>query len=140
MLGTRFHLAFLVTDLEETRHFYGQVLGCRQGREATRWIDFDLYGHQLSAHLFDGEVSDVRRTAVDGDGVPIPHFGLVLPYDRWCVLKTRLLEHGVCFDLPPRVRFEGQPGEQWTMFLRDPSGNFLEFKSFKSDAAVFETD
>ena len=139
MLGVRFHLAFLVKDLEATRQFYCQVLGCRQGREAARWIDFDLYGHQLSAHLVDGATSDVRRTAVDGDGVPIPHFGLVLPYDRWCALKARLLEHGVSFDLPPRVRFEGQPGEQWTMFLTDPSGNFLEFKSFKSDDAVFAT-
>ena len=139
MLGVRFHLAFLVTDLEATRRFYCEVLGCGQGREAARWIDFDLYGHQLSAHLFDGAMLDARRTSVDGDGVPIPHFGLVLPYTEWCLLKDRLLRHGVAFDLPPRVRFEGQAGEQWTMFLSDPSGNFLEFKSFKSDEAVFET-
>ena len=134
----RFHLAFLVTDLEATRTFYVQTLGCRQGREAARWIDFDFYGHQLSAHLLDGALNEVRRSVVDGDGVPIPHFGLVLPYDQWCALKSRLIQHGVSFDLPPRVRFEGQAGEQWTMFLTDPSGNFLEFKSFASDDSVFE--
>ena len=140
MNNTRFHLAFLVTDLEQTRSFYCQVLGCKQGREAERWIDFDCYGHQLSAHLTEVARNDVRRTVVDGDGVPVPHFGLILPYMEWCTLKDRLIAHGITFELPPRVRFEGLAGEQWTMFLSDPSGNYLEFKSFASDEAVFATD
>lgn len=134
-----FHLAFLVTGLEETRRFYGDVLGCSQGREAERWIDFDFFGHQISAHLVEANHHDVTRTAVDGDGVPIPHFGVILPFHEWCKLRDRLRSHDIPFDLPPRVRFEGQVGEQWTMFIRDPSGNFLEFKSFKETGQVFSS-
>ena len=137
MSNRPFHLAFLVTGLEETRRFYRDVLGCPQGREAERWIDFDFFGHQISAHLIESNQSNFRRTAVDGDGVPIPHFGAILPFNEWCELRDRLVSHGVPFDLPPRVRFEGQVGEQWTLFIRDPSGNFLEFKSFKTSEQVF---
>lgn len=137
MSDARFHLAFLVTDLEATRAFYCNVLGCGQGRKTDRWIDFDLHGHQISAHLIDGQLNEARRSAVDGDGVPVPHFGLILTHEAWCGLRDRLIAHGTVFELPPRVRFEGMPGEQWTMFVSDPSGNFLEFKSFASSEAVF---
>lgn len=132
-----FHLAFPVTDLEATRRFYVEVLGCRLGREDARWIDFDLAGHQLSAHLVDA-LEDAGRNHVDGDGVPIPHFGLVLAWEAWHELAERLrAADEVQFLLEPRVRFEGQPGEQATLFLRDPSGNALEFKSFQDPQRLF---
>ncbi len=135
--SARFHLAFLVTNLEQTRQFYVDVLGCTEGRSAERWIDFDLFGHQLSAHLTDGELGEARRTQVDGDGVPIPHFGLILSPKDWTDLSERLIAQGVKFILAPRIRFKDQAGEQRTMFLADPSGNYLEFKSFASDADIF---
>ena len=140
MTQPRFHLAFLVTDLEATREFYRDVLGCTQGREADRWIDFDFFGHQISAHLIDGSLNETRRTQVDGDGVPIPHYGLILDPVDWQTLSERLQSQGVEFILEPRVRFAGLPGEQRTMFLTDPSGNHLEFKSFGSEDAIFATD
>ena len=140
MTLARFHLAFLVTDLEETRRFYVQTLGCTQGREAERWIDFDFFGHQISAHLVDEPLKGSRKTQVDGDGVPIPHFGLILKTSDWLSLSQRLKTMGQPFILEPRVRFQGQAGEQRTMFLSDPSGNHLEFKSFGSDADIFATD
>ena len=136
----RFHLAFLVTSLDATRHFYRDVLGCSEGRSAERWIDFDFFGHQISAHLIDEPLSIARKTAVDGDGVPIPHFGLILQRDDWDDLRRRLEENETSFILEPRIRFKGQPGEQATMFLSDPSGNHLEFKSFGSDTEVFAVD
>lgn len=132
-----FHLAFPVTDLEATRRFYVEVLGCRLGREDARWIDFDLAGHQLSAHLVDA-LAGPEHNHVDGDGVPIPHFGLVLEWEVWQQLAERLrAAEEVDFLLEPRVRFAGQPGEQATLFLRDPSGNALEFKSFQDPARLF---
>ena len=132
-----FHLAFPVTDLEATRRFYVEVLGCRLGREDARWIDFDLEGHQLSAHLVDGR-ADAGHNHVDGDGVPIPHFGLVLEWEAWHRLAERLrAAEEVEFLLEPKVRFAGQPGEQATLFLRDPSGNALEFKSFQDPQRLF---
>ena len=140
MTQPRFHLAFLVTDLEATREFYRDVLGCTQGREADRWIDFDFFGHQISAHLIDGSLNETQRTQVDGDGVPIPHYGLILDPEDWQTLSERLQSQGVEFILEPRVRFAGLPGEQRTMFLTDPSGNHLEFKSFGSEDAIFATD
>ena len=140
MTETRFHLAFLVTSLKETRHFYCEVLGCREGRSADRWVDFDLFGHQLSAHLVDKPIDGHRVTAVDGGGVPIPHFGLVLPTESWRSLRDRLIACNTQFVLEPRIRFEGLAGEQATMFLKDPSGNHLEFKSFASDDSIFSTD
>jgi len=134
-----FHLAFPVTDLEATRRFYVEVLGCRVGREAERWIDFDLEGHQLSAHLVEA-LNSAAHNHVDGDGVPIPHFGLVLEWEAWHQLAERLrAADEVEFILEPRVRFAGQPGEQATLFLRDPSGNALEFKSFQDPARLFKS-
>tara|TARA_R110002072_G_scaffold37073_6_gene108853 strand:- start:837 stop:1262 length:426 start_codon:yes stop_codon:yes gene_type:complete len=135
-LSPPFHLAFAVTDLEATRAFYCEVLGCTAGRSAERWLDFDLQGHQLSAHLTES-LGDAGRNLVDGDGVPIPHFGLVLPWEAWQELVATLEAKGVVCELGPRIRFEGEVGEQATLFLRDPSGNALEFKSFKDPRKLF---
>lgn len=132
-----FHYAFTVDDLEAARRFYGGVLGCREGRSAARWIDFELYGHQIVAHLGAprGEVSN----PVDGHDVPVPHFGVVLTMADWRALAARLEAAGVPFGIAPHVRFEGEPGEQATMFFRDPAGNALEFKAFADDAMLFAT-
>lgn len=132
-----FHIAFAVTDLAQTRAFYGELLGCAEGRSAPRWVDFDLHGHQLSAHLVDGDVALAPTNEVDGDGVPVRHFGLILPWDEWHTLAARLRDRGASFLIAPRIRFEGQVGEQATFFVRDPSGNALEFKSFRDPARVF---
>jgi len=134
-----FHLAFAVRDLPATERFYVDVLGCGVGRRAERWIDFDLRGHQLSAHLVDDD--EARSTnEVDGDAVPARHFGLVLPWDEWEAMVARLAAAGVEPFIGPRVRFEGQPGEQATVFVRDPSGNAIELKSFRDPAMLFATD
>jgi extradiol dioxygenase family protein len=132
-----FHHAFPVSDLAATRAFYGGVLGCREGRAAARWVDFDLFGHQISAHLVEGWRGVAGQNLVDGDGVPIPHFGVVLAWDEWHALAARLREREVRFVIEPRIRFQGRVGEQATMFLLDPSGNALEFKSFQDDSQVF---
>jgi extradiol dioxygenase family protein len=132
----RFHLAFPVSDLDTTRNFYQGLLGCSVGREADRWIDFDLGGHQITAHLGD-ESGDRASNPVDGDAVPVPHFGLILEWDEWQALASRLEQAGTVFVIPPRVRFAGGVGEQATMFLRDPSGNALEFKAFRDPARIF---
>ncbi|MBI1379475.1 MAG: glyoxalase [Planctomycetaceae bacterium] len=132
-----FHIAFAVTDLAQARAFYGELLGCAEGRSAPRWVDFDLFGHQLSAHLVDGGLDAVATNEVDGDGVPVRHFGLILPWDDWHALAARLGARGTAFLIAPRIRFEGQVGEQATFFLLDPSGNALEFKSFRDPARVF---
>lgn len=135
-----FHLAFPVTDLAETRAFYGGLLGCQEGRSDVEWIDFDLYGHQIVAHLDHQGASGVRaHTEVDGNDVPVPHFGVVLDWDEWHELAGRLSEAGVAFGIAPHIRFVGQPGEQATMFFRDPSGNALEFKAFRDPAKLFAT-
>jgi hypothetical protein len=131
-----FHLAFPVRDIESTRRFYVEVLGCRVGREAERWIDFDFHGHQLSAHVSD-EATRVATSEVDGDAVPVRHFGVILPMDEWQALAARLRAHGVRFVIEPHVRFKGETGEQATMFLLDPSGNALEFKAFADRSRVF---
>lgn len=135
---TRFHLAFPVRDLAATRRFYGAVLGCAEGRSAERWVDFDLYGHQLSAHVADLEaIEDPAHNAVDGDAVPVRHFGLILPPAEWEALRDHIAAQGVeCF-IGPRTRFAGEPGEQRTLFIRDPDGHALEFKSFAEDRMVF---
>jgi len=134
-----FHLAFPVSDLEATRHFYGTVMGCGIGRELPgKWIDFDLYGHQMSAHNLPDFARPPVSGGVDGDAVPIPHFGVVLDMKQWRELAARLeAEPSVQWCLRPKVRFEGQPGEQATLFIFDPSGNALEFKGFNDDAAIF---
>ena len=132
-----FHLAFPSTDLAETRRFYGGVLGCGIGREAERWIDFDFFGHQLSAHLAPRALEIAASTPVDGRDVPVPHFGLVLGWDDWEALAARLRDAGTDFVIEPHVRFRGEPGEQATMFFRDPSGNHLEIKAFRQMDSLF---
>jgi extradiol dioxygenase family protein len=132
-----FHLAFPVTDLEATRRFYVDVLGCRVGREDARWIDLDFLGHQLSAHLVDADASSRETNPVDGDDVPVRHFGVVLPWDAWQALAERLRAAETPFLIAPRIRFAGQVGEQATFFLRDPCGNAIELKSFKDPARLF---
>lgn len=134
-----FHLAVPVHDLEAARAFYGQTLGCREGRSADRWIDFDLYGHQFVAHLVPGYSGPAAgRNPVDGHDVPVPHFGVVLTMSDWRTLAARL-EGRLDFLIEPHVRFAGRPGEQATMFFRDPSGNALEFKAFDDDTRLFAT-
>ena len=136
---TPFHLAFPVNDLEAARGFYAGLLGCRVGRESTRWIDFDFFGHQITAHLSD-EATAVRANDVDGDAVPVRHFGAVLTMSEWNALAERLRESGVDFLIEPHVRFRGEVGEQATLFIRDPAGNALEFKAFADPARLFATD
>lgn len=132
-----FHLAFPVHDLAAARAFYGATMGCREGRSSAEWIDFDFYGHQIVAHLAPGEAGDRASTHVDGHGVPVPHFGIVLTMADWQALADRLRAAGVVFAIEPTIRFKGQPGEQATMFFRDPSSNALEMKAFADDAMLF---
>jgi uncharacterized protein len=132
-----FHLAFAVHDLDAARAFYVGTLGCAEGRSSATWIDFDLYGHQITVHLSGRPAVDVVSSDVDGKSVPIPHFGVVLAMDDWKALADRLTAAGTTFGIAPYVRFEGQVGEQATMFFRDPSGNALEFKGFADDAGLF---
>ena len=132
-----FHLAFPVDDLAAARRFYGGLLGCPEGRSAEEWVDFNLYGHQIVAHLSPEAVRARATNPVDGEEVPVPHFGIVLPMDEWKSLADRLEKAGVDFVIRPTIRFEGQPGEQATMFFLDPSGNALEFKAFADDSMVF---
>jgi uncharacterized protein len=135
---TPFHLAFPVRDLDETRRFYGEVLGCEIGRSSQSWVDFSLYGHQMSAHLRPGAPDAARDGAVDGVAVPIPHFGVVLTMDDWENLARKLeAAPGIDWLERPMVRFRGEPGEQATLFIRDPSGNALEFKGFRSMEQLF---
>ena len=134
-----FHLAFPVHDLAAARAFYGELLGCREGRSSDHWIDFDLYGHQIVAHLDAGMTPRPIHNAVDGHDVPVPHFGVVLTMPQWEDLAARLKAAGVQFGIEPYVRFKGQVGEQATMFFTDPSGNALEFKAFADDGQLFAT-
>jgi extradiol dioxygenase family protein len=131
-----FHLAIAVTDLDLACRFYVGTLGCTQGRSAERWVDFDLFGHQLSVHLRD-DVGPSISNPVDGDDVAVPHFGVILVWQDWHALAERLRAAKVQFVIAPKIRFEGQVGEQATMFLRDPAGNALEFKSFRDPSQVF---
>ena len=132
-----FHLAFPVHDLAAARAFYGETMGCREGRSSAEWVDFDFDGHQIVAHLAPGEAGDRANNHVDGHGVPVPHFGVVLAMSDWQDLANRLEAAGTEFAIPPTIRFKGQPGEQATMFFRDPSGNALEMKAFADDAMLF---
>ena len=131
-----FHLAIPVHDIGAARHFYGGELGCPEGRSAETWVDFDLFGHQLVAHLSPTKPTQTKNP-VDGREVPVPHFGVVLSMDRWRALADRLRASGVKFVIEPHIRFEGQAGEQATMFFLDPSGNALEFKAFRDRSALF---
>jgi hypothetical protein len=135
-----FHYAFPVDDLAAARDFYGRVLGCPEGRSADHWVDFDLHGHQIVAHLAPGAVRQRATNLVDGEDVPLPHFGLVLAMDDWKALAERLEAAGVEFIIPPTVRFAGQPGEQATMFLADPAGNALEFKAMADSGKLFAAE
>ena len=132
-----FHLAFPVDDLAAARRFYGELLGCPEGRSASEWVDFDLFGHQIVAHLAPGEAGRRTANAVDGENVPVPHFGVVLGMDEWRRLAQRLQGAGIDFVIAPTVRFEGQPGEQATMFFLDPAGNALEFKAMANPGNLF---
>lgn len=133
-----FHLAFHVTDLDTARAFYGRILGCPEGRSTETWVDFDFFGHQISLHL--GPPFATAATGKVGDRlVPMPHFGAILTVPQFRALADRLEAEGVAFVIPPTLRFAGQPGEQWTMFLTDPFGNPLEFKAFADEGAIFAT-
>ena len=132
-----FHLAFPVHDLDQARGFYGGLLGCGEGRSSEAWIDFDFFGHQIVAHLSPARSADAAVNQVDGHGVPVPHFGAVLTMDAWRALAARLEAAGVDFAISPTIRFAGQPGEQATMFFRDPSGNALEIKAFEDPSRLF---
>jgi extradiol dioxygenase family protein len=138
-----FHLAIPVDDLANARRFYGELFGCPEGRSADHWVDFDFFGHQLVCHLAPGDGS-THHNPVDGDAVPVPHFGVVLEMERWQALAERLAERlpglGLSFVIEPRVRFKGQAGEQATFFLRDPAGNALEFKAFADPDRLFAKD
>ena len=134
---SRFHLAMPVHDLAAAREFYGGLLRCTEGRSSDSWVDFDLYGHQFVAHLAPGARPSTLTNPVDGDDVPVPHFGVLLSPDAWNELADRLVAAGTSFVIEPHTRFAGEVGEQSTMFLLDPSGNALEFKAFADDSQVF---
>ncbi|ERN39846.1 putative dioxygenase of extradiol dioxygenase family [Rubidibacter lacunae KORDI 51-2] len=137
-----FHIAFPAHDLQEARKFYGEILGCPEGRSADTWIDFNLYGHQVVAHYkppTSATQDALHHNAVDGHGVPVPHFGVVLSLEDWKALRDRLQAHNVKFKIEPYIRFEGEVGEQATMFFLDPFGNALEFKAFRDLSALFAT-
>jgi extradiol dioxygenase family protein len=144
MTLTPFHIAVQVRDIEEARRFYKGLLGCTEGRSAPEWVDFNLFGHQFVCHLNPALGPEGRITShynpVDGHGVPVPHFGVVLEMDHWQTLAQRLRQHGVKFVIEPYIRFQGEPGEQATLFFLDPSGNALEFKAFKDiESQLFAT-
>ena len=134
----RFHLAFPVIDLEETRNFYLVILGCSLGRESETWIDFNFFGHQIVAHLSPEDCHEIKSNKVDGDKVPSRHFGVILSWKNWESLCGKLKKNKVQFRINPKIRFKNEKGQQGTFFIDDPSGNVLEFKSFKHDLMVFE--
>ena len=135
-----FHLAFPVDDLQAARAFYGGILGCPEGRSDQRWVDFNFFGHQIVAHLDGQSPGRDSSNPVDGHEVPVPHFGAVLDWDTWQELAEKVRSAGVSFVIEPHIRFPGEPGEQATMFFKDPSGNALEFKAFKNPANLFATE
>lgn len=137
-----FHLAFPVHDIAEAQWFYGEILGCPEGRSAATWVDFDLYGHQIVAHyqppIQEKAQNTLYHNLVDGDTVPVPHFGIVLTIEDWKALRDRLVKAGIQFKIEPHIRFAGEVGEQATMFFLDPFGNALEFKAFHDLSQLFE--
>jgi hypothetical protein len=132
-----FHLAFPIRDIEETRAFYGDLLGCDIGRSTDKWIDFNFFGHQLSAHIKPEELALAQTNSVDGKNVPVRHFGAILPWGEWHDLAEKLKTRGIEFVIEPYIRFKGEVGEQATMFFLDPCGNALEFKSFQDHSQIF---
>jgi uncharacterized protein len=138
MSRPRFHLAFPVRDLSEARRFYGDLLGCPEGRSSPEWVDFNFYGHQIVAHLCEPGAKTATNE-VDGENVPVRHFGVIMELPAWESITAKLRAAGVAFIIEPQVRFKGLPGEQATCFFLDPSGNALELKAFADDAMVFAT-
>ena len=136
-MNNLFHLAFPVKDLESSRQFYSEILGCKEGRSSEQWIDFNLFGHQIVAHLTPEASGIQHKNEVDADHVPVPHFGIVLPMDEFKSFADKLKNSGVEFIIEPKIRFQGEVGEQATMFFLDPSGNALEFKAFADFSQVF---
>ncbi len=134
----RFHLAFPVHDLDAARDFYGRLLGCREGRSAPEWVDFDFFGHQIVAHFSMGAGGGEGVNLVDGEKIPVRHFGVIVTPDYWHKLCELFRSEGVKFVVEPQIRFKEQPGEQRTLFVKDPSGNVLEFKAFADDRMVFD--
>lgn len=132
-----FHLAFPIRDIAETRAFYGDLLGCEIGRSTEKWIDFNFFGHQLSAHIKPEELANAKTNIVDGKNVPVRHFGAILPWGEWHDLADKLKSNGIEFVIEPYIRFQGEVGEQATMFFLDPCGNALEFKSFQDETQIF---
>ena len=137
-MNTRFHLAFPVRDLELTKIFYVNILGCSLGRESSNWVDFNLFGHQVVAHYSPQDCFTLNQNLVDGDKIPSRHFGVILNWDTWEKLSESIKEKDISFYIKPKIRFKNQKGEQGTFFVLDPSENVLEFKSFKNDSMVFE--
>ena len=136
-MKTPFHLAFPVLNIQETKDFYGNVLGCKIGREDKKWVDFNFFGHQLYAHVKPDELNNTKKNEVDGKSVPVRHFGVILTWEDWNILSEKLKSIGTSFIIDPYIRFEGEVGEQGTMFFLDPSGNALEFKTFKDPSQIF---
>ncbi|WP_225000058.1 VOC family protein [Cesiribacter sp. SM1] len=134
---TPFHLAFPILSIEDTRTFYGELLGCEVGRSTDKWIDFNFFGHQISAHVKPEEVSRAKTNEVDGDAVPVRHFGAILEWEQWHQLADKVKAAGIKFIIEPHIRFKGEVGEQATMFFLDPAGNALEFKSFQDMSQIF---
>ena len=132
-----FHLAFPIKDIEETKKFYKSILGCKIGRESDAWVDFNFFGHQVSAHLKPEELSNAKKNKVDGKSVPVRHFGVVLDWKEWHSLSKKLQKLKIKFIIDPYIRFKGEVGEQATMFFLDPSGNALEFKAFQNLDSLF---
>ena len=132
-----FHLAIPVKEITETRTFYRELIGCEEGRSSDHWVDFNFYGHQLVIHISEQAHAKKSSNSVDGHDVPVPHFGIVLPYDEWEALAERLKKNNMPFIIEPYIRFKGEAGEQATMFFQDPSGNNLEFKAFKNMDQLF---
>ena len=133
-----FHLAIPVNDLEKSRNFYKNILGCEEGRSSNHWVDFNFFGHQLVIHFKEKESDNTKTNPVDGKDVPIPHFGVILKWNDFQDFSKKLKEKKINFIIEPYIRFEGLPGEQATMFFKDPCGNALEFKSFKDLNKIFE--
>ena len=133
-----FHLAIPVNNIAKCKIFYKEILGCIEGRSSNNWVDFDLFGHQLVIHFQESNNKNLHTNPVDGKDVPIPHFGVILEWENFKRFSSKLEKKGVEFIIKPYIRFEGEPGEQATMFFKDPSGNALEFKSFKDSSQIFE--
>ena len=132
-----FHLAIPVNNIAKCKIFYKEILGCNEGRSSDNWVDFDLFGHQLVIHFHESNNKNLHTNPVDGKDVPIPHFGVILEWENFKIFSSKLEKKGVEFIIKPYIRFEGEPGEQATMFFKDPSGNALEFKSFKDSNQIF---